>query len=117
MRSAFIIGLMLISTGSAFAEPLKCTISAKYVCTVAEGCRSVPGSVWNVIDLSRKTYARCDRAGCDTYDARMSQSGAFTNIEVPGRGMLAKLGGAEPSDFVEVATLTGTIYNSFGSCR
>ena len=116
MRSVLIAAFLLASE-IVNAEPLKCTITKKFVCDVAQGCRPSAANIWNEIDLERKTFARCDRASCDTYDARMSQSGAYTNIEVPGRGLIAKLGGPNPAEFVEVATLMGTVLNSFGSCR
>ena len=72
--------------------------------------------MFNVVDLDRKTIARCDSAGCDTYDATISESGIFLNIAVPLNGLMAKLTPAT-GEFVEVVTLVGQVYTSFGSCK
>jgi hypothetical protein len=55
-------------------------------------------------------------AGGDSYDASFCPSGAFIVIDVPSRGMVAKVA-ADKSSFLEVATLGMTALNSFGSCE
>lgn len=61
-------------------------------------------------------YSRCDSVGCDTYDARISKSGQFLEIEVPGHGVLAKLD-LDTLKFLEVVTLTtDVVYLSWGYC-
>ena len=85
-------------------------------CDPAGGCKKLQSGVWNVLDVTRQTYARCDARGCDTYDASFSPSGAFIVIDVPSRGMVAKVA-ADKSSFVEVATLGMMALNSFGICE
>ena len=113
MRAFFI--LLAASIPSALLAEENCTIRQKYSCEAA-GCKTVSPAVWNVIDQAKKTYARCDPRGCDTYDAQFKVSGDFTNIEVPGRGMLAKIG-ANGGAFVEVVTIGSSVLTSFGTCR
>lgn len=93
---------------------LICTPKVKAVCGEAE-CRAVNPVTFARIDLQRSTYARCDGSGCDTYDARMTRSGVFTNIEVPERGLLAKVG--DDGGFLEVASLGLDAYVSRGRCQ
>ena len=52
----------------------------------------------------------------DAFDLVGRQRGAFTNIEVPGRGMLAKVS-LDGSQFVEVVTLGTGVLISYGACR
>jgi hypothetical protein len=114
MRFARILFALLASP--AAAEPMTCRITTKHSCDPAGGCKKIPPGVWNVLDAARQTYARCDARGCDTYDASFSPSGAFIVIDVPSRGMVAKVA-ADKSSFLEVATLGMTALNSFGSCE
>jgi hypothetical protein len=100
----------------AAAETMTCRITAKHSCEPATGCKKLQPGVWNVLDVTRQTYARCDARGCDTYDASFSPSGAFIVIDVPSRGMVAKVA-ADKSSFVEVATLGMMALNSFGICE
>jgi hypothetical protein len=75
---------------TASADEFRCEVTEKYVCEARAACKPAPRSVWNAIDMNRKTFARCDTRGCDTYDARFSPSGSFINIEVPGRACLLR---------------------------
>ena len=119
-----IMALALLPT-LALAEPLQlpkppqtvmCQASAKFSCAAETGCGEARLGVWNVIDMQGQTYARCDSRGCDKYDARMSRSGAFIIIDVPGRGMTAKLA-ADMSAFLEVVTIGTQALVSFGTCQ
>jgi hypothetical protein len=99
----------------AQARQLRCEISSKQYCTPA-GCEGVSSKVWDLIDLEQKIFKRCDSIGCDQYAANITYSGVYIVIEVPGRGLIAKLrivGG----NFMEVATFATTAYVSFGVCR
>jgi hypothetical protein len=102
--------------GAVVAQTMTCRISAKYACGSESACKELKPTVWNVVDLTRQTYARCDIRGCDTYDAQVSHSGAFIVIDVPGRGMIAKLA-ANKSSFLEVVTAGTGAMNSFGACE
>ncbi|MBZ9654022.1 hypothetical protein [Phyllobacterium lublinensis] len=107
---------LVLCAGAAHADDalLRCDITSKFICT-SSGCQPAKLAVFNLIDMRDKTLARCDSKGCDPYTATFSSSGLFLNIAVPTNGLLAKLGGN--GDFVEVATLAGQVYSSFGSCK
>lgn len=109
------VGLGCCLAASAFAQPMTCTISEKHYCTLGTGCSPAVTAVWNTFDVAEATYSRCDRLGCDTYEATFSLSGVFTIIEVPGRGLLAKVSAS--GDFTEIATLGNDVYVSFGTCE
>ena len=96
--------LFAAMTTAAFAIEYRCDTKEKHVCESGSGCRSIPPSTWNLIDAEKLTYSRCDRRGCDHYDAEFRASGAFINIDVRGRGLIAKMA-VDGSSFVEVATL------------
>ena len=114
MRFVMIFCALLASP--AAAETMTCRITAKHSCEPATECKKIQPGVWNVLDVAKQTYARCDARGCDSYDASFSPSGAFIVIDVPSRGMVAKVA-ADKSSFLEVATLGMTALNSFGSCE
>jgi hypothetical protein len=104
-----------IATG-AQAQTVHCDISSKMQCEPGGGaCQHLRPTVWNVVDFGRHTIARCDQRGCDEFPADFVRSGAYTNILVPGRSLLAKV--SETGSFLEVATLTEAVLVSFGSCR
>ena len=103
------------SLASAHAQVLRCDINTKYQCAPSGGCTTVTPTIWNIIDLGKRTVSRCDAKGCDTYPAQFAVSGAFINIALPERGMLAKAS-ADWSSFSEVATLTNVVLVSFGRC-
>ncbi len=92
---------------------LKCEVTAKWQCSDGS-CKKAPVGVWNQLNLSRKTYSRCDRNGCDTYGATIGRSGIYEIVEVPGRGLLAKVG--DDGSFLEVATLGTAALISHGKC-
>jgi hypothetical protein len=66
--------------------------------------------------MSGQTYSRCDIRGCDKYDAIFSRSGIYTVIDVPGRGLTAKLV-TDLSAFLELATIGMQALVSFGACQ
>lgn len=107
----------LLCTTPVLAESFRCDISVKQQCQLATGCTVAPAKVFNRVDLSLSTYSRCDTTGCDEYQASLSKSGIFVQIDVPGRGMLAKLD-LDTLEFLEVVTLTiDVVYVSWGACR
>lgn len=91
----------------------RCEISKKHLCGPG-GCETAIAAVWNAIDLEQQTFARCDRNGCDTYQAAVSESGVFTNIAIVDRGLMARL--SATGEFMEVASLGTTAYVSHGRC-
>lgn len=108
------LAIVLLTLPSS-AATLRCEIAAKQLCQSALGCSAAPAKVYNLVDPSTLNYARCDSLGCDTYEASIATSGNFLIIDIPGRGMLAKLD-LETLAFLEVVTLTDMIYVSWGNC-
>src|SRR5262245_14440226 len=98
------------------SQTVTCQISVKFSCAAETGCGENRLGVWSVIDMQGQTYARCDSRGCDKYDARLSRSGVFIIIDVPSRGMTAKLA-ADMSAFLEVVTIGTQALVSFGTCQ
>jgi hypothetical protein len=97
------------------AETLTCTPSKKFYCS-PEGCKAVPAKVRVVIDTDKQTYSRCDRNGCDKYDATVNMGGIYLNVLVPGKSVTAKV--EFPSlQYLEVASLGLGMYASYGRCK
>ena len=111
-----LLAIAMVISNSAIAKTLTCRIASKFSCDADAGCKPLSPALWNVIDLENQTYSRCDTRGCDKYDARLHRSGEFIVIDVPGRGVVAKLAN-NLSSFVEVATIGTSALNSFGSCE
>ena len=100
----------------ANAETYKCQPTEKHYCEADKGCTQIPAKTWAKVDTVNGTYSRCDRIGCDDYDAHFAKSGKFISITVPGRGLIAQMS-VDGSQFTEVATLAGAVYTSFGACK
>ena len=104
---------LAVSAPSA-AEPLSCTPSQKFFCT-KEGCKTAPAEVRAVIDTDKQTYSRCDKNGCDKYDATMSIGGIYLNVSVPGKSVTAKVEIPSLQYFETISAGLG-VYISFGRC-
>ena len=104
-----------LTTPATAQGTLECRVTQKLSCAAGEGCTPVAATTWNVVDLARQTYARCDQKGCDSYPASFNRSGVFTVIDVPRRGMVAKI--ADTGGFLEVATIGMIALVSHGTCR
>jgi hypothetical protein len=68
------------------------------------------------------TYFRCDKKGCDEYQAIVSVSGEYTTIVLPANALLFRVdtGTALPKfrgDFVDIATTGTTAVISTGKCE
>jgi hypothetical protein len=114
MRCLLVLAALAPAVTAAHAETLRCEITSKFMCELT-ACQAAKLGGYNLVDLDKNTIARCDRLGCDTYDAVVSASGAFLNVAVPDRGLMAKLSLSLDS-FTEVVTLAGQVYVSFGRC-
>ena len=112
--AALILAILMFAT-PATADSLRCDITAKYACS-AGGCEPRQLSTWNVIDPGSGLFSRCDLDGCDSYDAKITESGMFYTIEASGRGTIAKMA-RDGSSFLEVVTLGTVALVSFGSCQ
>jgi hypothetical protein len=118
-----VVGAIVLAASSTQAQEYKCEIEDKYLCE-STGCRPVPATAWNILNIQRETYARCDSKGCDIHDARFSPSGAFMNVQLPGRNTIAKMATIDVPmatlkkfSFHEVATQFHAVYVSYGTCR
>ncbi len=111
--------LMLLALGCfrpAEAAPLRCDAVRKVMCSPVE-CRPVAADsvvVW--VDLDAKTVRRCDAKGCGQYQATVTTSGAYTNVEMGGQGAFLKIE-ANSLAFTEVATAMLFVVVSHGICR
>ncbi len=116
-RSAilFLTLVIGIATASSHAAELRCDIRSKFSCTPA-GCQEIKADAWNLIDLDRERYSRCDQNGCDSYAMLAAISGVYVNIDLPGRATPAKLR-RDGAEFVEVVTLGTQVFASFGACE
>ena len=106
--SYFTIGLAMAET--------TCTITEKFQCAQGQGCRPIENKIVIRINVEEQVYSRCDAMGCDDHQAQFSNSGIFTNIALPAKGLLAKMT-VDGSSFTEVATIMNEVLVSFGSCR
>jgi hypothetical protein len=122
MRYLVHVGTKLISlfavsfaTIPSFAQQLRCEWSQKQQCDAGKACVASAPSVWATIDLGARRYQRCDRNGCDTYDVVVTKgAGVYTVIDLPGRGMLAKM--HDDGTAIEVVTLGTSVLVSHGRC-
>jgi hypothetical protein len=110
-----IIGALAILSAPASARPVRCAWTQKVQCDADASCKALRPVTWGVLDRAAKTYSRCDRAGCDTYPATLRQSGAYSIVDLPGRGAFAKV--AQDGTATEVATLGASVIVSHGRCR
>lgn len=94
---------------------LECRVTQKFSCVAGRTCATVAPTTWNVVDVGGQSYARCDQRGCDKYPASFNRSGLFTIIDVPRRGMVAKID--DTGGFLEVVTIGLDALISHGACR
>src|SRR5688500_1864224 len=115
-RTTFTSCLLLISLAvvPGLAAPMRCVVNSKFACTPA-GCAGGKIGMFNLIDIELGKFSRCDASGCDDYSANFGRSGAYFVIDLPGRGMVAKLS-TNGAEYLEVATLGNTALISFGTC-
>ena len=108
---------LLASATPVLAQKLTCTTAAKFDCDAQRGCRKrVARETWAVVDLTKRTYLRCDNRGCEAYSAAIVQSGDFIVVDMPGHGVTAKVS-SDFDVFLEVATIGTDAMISFGRCQ
>lgn len=109
------LGLTAFSPPSV-AAPMTCRWTTKQQCDPDAACKPALNKVWAVADASRRRYSRCDRNGCDGYDATVTVGpGAFTTFDLIGRGVFMKIGPAGRA--TEVVSLGNSVLISQGTCR
>ncbi|HYE38199.1 hypothetical protein [Methylocaldum sp.] len=117
-RIAVVIVVSVLALASrARAEDLVvCTPVTKYLCSPQHECRAIPTSgSYSALNVQGGVYFRCDAKGCDGYDATITRSGSYLTIDVPGRGVVAKVAD-DLTTYSEAATLLDSVYVSLGTC-
>lgn len=96
-----------------------CVPAKKYLCNGAN-CKDAPTKVFDLIGGTREkpTISRCDSMGCDTYDAKLDDSGEYKNIQpVDPKGFMLKMSyNTVDKKYVEMATLGLDLYLTYGYC-
>jgi hypothetical protein len=96
-----------------------CKVTSAGVCGAASACVGIKPTTSSFIYPSERFYFRCpghwhDLAECDEYTAVVIASGAYTNIELPGRAAFARVGPG--LSFTEMATLMDRVFVYHGQC-
>lgn len=120
----FVVGAMaaiaiLLQAGGAAAAALTCRAESVYGCE-ADRCSAsaLVSEVVVHIDTVAKSYRRCDRRGCDSYEPVSSRSGNYWNFELPGRTTFLRVDMSEGAGFrfSETLALGLTVIARFGRC-
>jgi hypothetical protein len=113
---AVIVFAFATASAPAIAAPLTCQWTEKHECSPGSGCKTIKVTTFAKVDLALGKYSRCDRNGCDTYDANVSGTPkTYRNVDVTGRGVFLKFGPDGKS--TEVVSLMNTVLISQGICR
>jgi hypothetical protein len=96
-----------------------CFPSSKVFCGGGE-CKADIPVVFNLLgsnEWGQTTMSRCDKNGCDTYDAVAEGAGDFLNVQtIAPRGMMFKSSKVS-GEYIEIATLGLGAFISFGYCK
>lgn len=101
----------------ATAAEFVCNASKKQHCSPGHGCQKGVVTVsakFEATGPGKARYSRCDRTGCDTYEADTYTSGTFLLIELPGRATFAKVG--PDGAWTEVVSLGHELILAHGQC-
>jgi hypothetical protein len=99
----------------ANVQSLECRMSSGRICG-PQGCKSLKPVTYVRWHPHTKQYQRCGGdSPCDSYAAQVSYSGAWANIAVPERSMLARI--TASGQFVEVLTQMDAVYVYHGRCQ
>lgn len=116
MRWLVWIAAFVLAAPASAAE-FVCNASEKQLCSPGQGCQKGPVTVFAKFEATapgKARYSRCDRNGCDTFEADTHSSGAFLLIEIPGRGTFAKVG--PDGSWTEVVSLGHEVILAHGRC-
>ena len=114
MTFKLIVAVSTLLASPVAAEPMTCRWTSKQQCDPGAACRPAINKVWAPADVTGKRYQRCDRNGCDTYDATVSNAGAYTTFDLVGRGVFMKIG--PDAAATEVVSLGNSVLVSHGTC-
>ena len=117
-RQSFRLGIVLLigaAASPAWAQTgVQCRVSQKMACGPA-GCVPAEITTWANINLVNPAFAQCDRNGCKQYQATFATRGSFTDIDFPGRSLMAKIG--KDGSYVEVEAVGMRVLVSHGACK
>jgi hypothetical protein len=119
LKASVAVAISLLAT-PAVAETWRSQPTQKVACGGEATCQVMRlGASYNRVDSTKNLYSRCDDKGCDTYQAKMSRSGAVIDIEVPGKGLLARMmtnGITSGMSYLEAFTFLETVFVVHGVC-
>ncbi len=93
---------------------LRCEPIVKHICDHEE-CKKDEPRTWVIVRPSNGEYQRCDRAGCDTYQATVSHSGLWTTLSLPEQAAMLRL--TSGGRAVEIAMQGDVAYVYHSQCR
>jgi hypothetical protein len=101
-------------------KPFKliCNTTKQYACT-AENCQPIRPTVHmqvNVSEQNRTQYQRCDKKGCDTYEAQILKANNFVAISPLMISSAMKINTQDMS-FMETASSGLAAFIGFGHCQ
>lgn len=117
-----LVAIAMAATAPATEFAWQCNVEKRFQCgSKGGGCAPLAVTMSAFIYPGESLYWRCpverkgwDLGACDRYLAAVSTSGAFKNIELPGRAAFARVG---PNlSFTEVVTLADQVLVSHGTC-
>jgi hypothetical protein len=103
--------------GPATASEFVCNAAEKQLCSPGKGCQAGIVTVYSTFEATapgKARYSRCDRNGCDEFEANTYNSGVFLLIELPGRAVFAKVG--PDGSWTEVVSLGHELIVTHGRC-
>jgi len=99
----------------ASVQTLECQMSSGQVCG-PQGCKSLKPVTYVRWHPNTKQYQRCGGdSPCDSYEAQVSYSGAWANIAMPERSIMARL--TASGQFLEGLTQMDAVYVYHGQCQ
>ena len=117
-RQSFRLGIMLligVAASPAWAQTgVQCRVSQKMACGPST-CVPVEITTWANINLVNPAFARCDNNGCKQFQATVATRGSYTDIDFPGRSLMAKIG--KDGSYVEVEAVGMRVLVSHGACK
>jgi hypothetical protein len=115
--AASLLASGLLASAPVSAAEFVCNASEKQHCSPGRGCQKGVVTVYAKFAATgpgKARYSRCDRTGCETYEADTYNSGVFVLIELPGRASFAKVG--PDGAWTEVVSLGQEVILAHGRC-
>lgn len=116
LSSIMIFLCFIVTAYASNSLNVDCPIDKQYVCSY-DSCNPIKPSVTIKIRIadSHAEYSRCDKQGCDNYEAQVTRSGIFTYLSPIEKNATIKLD--QDMSFVEINSLLLNVYVAYGKCR